>query len=121
MWTLTGKNRAEKQNAVVIYKEGKDIRPDVRLEKEMVWLRLDQMSGLFGRDKSVVSRHIKNVFDEAELDKKAVVANFTTTAADDKIYKVDYTVVEVSSILAIIYSWSLMDIGGSISCFSPEI
>ena len=84
------KNYEEKQNAVVIYKEGKDIRLDVQFEKETVWLSLDQMAKLFGRDKSVVSRHIKNVFGEAELDKKSVVANFATTAADGKIYNVDY-------------------------------
>lgn len=47
------------------------------------------MTDLFKRDKSVISRHIKNIFLE-ELDKIAVVANFATTASDRKIYQVDY-------------------------------
>jgi prophage maintenance system killer protein len=52
------------------------------MDKETVWLSLDQMAGLFGRDKSTISRHIKNVFDEQELEPISVVANFATTAAD---------------------------------------
>ncbi|ATA74927.1 RhuM family protein [Capnocytophaga canis] len=62
----------------------------VSLEKETVWLTLDQMAKLFDRDKSVISRHIKNVFNEKELDYLSVVANFATTASDGKIYQVDY-------------------------------
>jgi prophage maintenance system killer protein len=77
--------------SIVIYKPepGKETL-DVRLKQETVWLNLDQMAHLFGRDKSVISRHIKNVFTEKELCKKAVVANFATTAADGKTYQVDY-------------------------------
>jgi hypothetical protein len=45
---------------------------------------------LFERDKSTISRHIKNVFDDSELDRKSVVANFATTASDGKTYQVDY-------------------------------
>ena len=52
---------------------------DVRLEEETVWLTLDQMALLFGRDKSVISRHIKNIFQERELNRKAVVAKIATT------------------------------------------
>ena len=63
---------------------------DVELRGETVWLSLDQMAELFQRDKSTVSRHIKNVFAEGELDRDSVVANFATTAADGKTYKVDY-------------------------------
>ena len=58
------------------------------MKDETVWLSLDQMGKLFGRDKSVISRHIKNVLEE-ELD-NSVVANFATTAKDGKTYKVDY-------------------------------
>ncbi|MDO8458393.1 MAG: virulence RhuM family protein [Burkholderiaceae bacterium] len=53
-------------------------RIDVRLVGETVWLSLMQLAELFGRDKSVVSRHIKNVFDEGELTREATVANFAT-------------------------------------------
>ncbi len=63
---------------------------EVKLDKETVWLNLNQMSELFERDKSVISRHIRNIFKDGELYKKSVVANFATTATDGKIYKVDY-------------------------------
>jgi prophage maintenance system killer protein len=63
---------------------------DVRLEDETVWLSLNQMASLFGRDKSVISRHLGNIFKEKELSKKAVVAKFATTAADRKTYQVEY-------------------------------
>ena len=48
------------------------------------------MAALFERDKSTISRHIKNVFTEGELDHNSVVANFATTASDGKTYNVDY-------------------------------
>ncbi|MFJ1473551.1 RhuM family protein [Capnocytophaga cynodegmi] len=70
--------------------DDKKISLQVSLEKETVWLTLDQMAKLFDRDKSVISRHIKNVFNEKELDYLSVVANFATTASDGKIYQVDY-------------------------------
>lgn len=82
-----------KQDKIIIYKPrggGKGIDLKVKLEQETVWLSLDQMAMLFGRDKSVISRHIKNVFRERELAKKSVVANFATTAKDKKVYNVDY-------------------------------
>ena len=53
-----------------------NIKIDVNLENQTVWLFLEQMSKLFGRDKSVISRHIKNIFNEKELDRELVVANF---------------------------------------------
>ncbi|MBO4952268.1 MAG: virulence RhuM family protein [Lachnospiraceae bacterium] len=53
-------------------------------------LSLDQMAELFQRDKSTISRHIKKIFEERELDKFSVVANFATTASDGKTYHVDY-------------------------------
>ena len=53
---------------------------DVNMQNETVWLSLDQMADLFQRDKSTISRHIKNIFDEGELDRNSVVANFPTTA-----------------------------------------
>ena len=63
-------------------------RIDVLMLGETVWLSLTEMANLFGRDKSVISRHIKNVFDEGELVADSVVANFATTAADGKTYQV---------------------------------
>ncbi|MDN3523945.1 virulence protein RhuM/Fic/DOC family protein [Halomonas sabkhae] len=63
---------------------------EVSLQQETVWLSLDQMVALFERDKSVISRHIRNVFREGELERQAVVAKFATTASDGKVYQVDY-------------------------------
>ena len=76
---------------VVLYKalDG-SIALDVKLRDETVWLNLNQMGQLFDRDKSVISRHLRNVFMEKELGRKSVVAFFATTAADKKTYKVEY-------------------------------
>ncbi|MGA3267315.1 MAG: virulence RhuM family protein [Verrucomicrobiota bacterium] len=65
-------------------------RLEVRLQGETVWLSLNQMADLFQRDKSVVAKHIKNIFAEGELKADSVVANFATTATDGKTYQVDY-------------------------------
>ena len=63
---------------------------EATFENDTVWLSIDQMAELFQRDKSTISRHIKNIFEEGELNKSAVVANFATTASDGKTYQVDY-------------------------------
>ena len=65
-------------------------RLEVRLHDNTVWLSLNQIADLFQRDKSVISRHIRNVFEEKELQPRSVVANSATTAADGKTYRVDY-------------------------------
>ena len=77
------------ENNIIIF-ENQDVKFDVNLKNDTVWLSLEQMSELFGRDKSVISRHIKNVFIEGELQKDSVVAKFTTTATHGKTYKIDY-------------------------------
>ena len=76
---------------IVIFKtdDGK-ISVDARFDSDTVWLSLDQMAALFERDKSTVSRHIKNVFEEGELQPDPVVAKFATTASDGKVYQVEY-------------------------------
>src|SRR3990167_5663223 len=76
---------------IVIYKaiDG-HIEMDVNLANDTVWLSLSQLSSLFGRDKSVVSRHIGNIFKNKELSKDSVIAKFATTASDGKQYQVDY-------------------------------
>ena len=64
---------------IVIFKtEDGKISVDARFDSETVWLSLDQMAALFERDKSTISRHIKNVFEEGELQQGATVANFAT-------------------------------------------
>lgn len=73
----------KKSTDIAIYKS-KDgaIRLDVQLEKETIWLTLNQMSSLFGRDKSVVSRHLRNIFKEGELDRGATVAKNATVQSE---------------------------------------
>jgi prophage maintenance system killer protein len=65
--------------AVVIYRapDGK-VSLDVRLEQETVWLSLNQMANVFARDKSVISRHLRNIYDTGELVRPATVAFFAT-------------------------------------------
>ena len=79
-------------NSEILFYQTEDgrTRIQVQLENETVWLSLNQMAELFQRDKSVISRHIKNIFKEGELNEKAVIANYATTAADGKTYNVDY-------------------------------
>ncbi|MBE6353296.1 virulence RhuM family protein [Treponema sp.] len=59
-------------------------------DNDTVWLSIDQMAELFQRNKSTISRHIKNIFEEGEYVSDSVVANFATTAADGKTYQVEY-------------------------------
>ncbi len=63
---------------------------DVCIEGETVWLSLNQIAELFGRNKSVISKHLKNIFSSEELARNSVVAKFATTAADGKTYQVEH-------------------------------
>lgn len=65
------------------------------------WMSLNQMAELFGRDKSVISRHVNAIFEEGELSPDSVVANYATTAADGKTYQVDHYRIEM--VLAVGY------------------
>lgn len=67
-----------------------DTKIEVRLANETVWLTADQMAELFQRNKSTISRHIKNVLESGELQRNSVVAENATTASDGKTYKVAY-------------------------------
>lgn len=70
--------------------EGDKQPVEVRLEGETVWLSLQQLADMFERDKSVISRHLRNIFASDELLREAVVAKNATTAADGKTYQVDF-------------------------------
>src|SRR5690606_23997871 len=70
--------------------EGGSLFVHLDSEKETVWLSLNQISDLFERDKSVISRHLKKILTEGELDRNSVVAFFATTASDGKIYNVEH-------------------------------
>ena len=63
---------------IVIY-EGDNARVEVRLDRESVWLTQEQVGLLFGRERSVITKHIRNVFAEGELERAAVCANFAHT------------------------------------------
>lgn len=76
---------------IIIYQtDDGSTKINVKMHQETVWLSLDQMAELFQRDKSTISRHIKNIFEEGELIQNSVVANYATTASDGKTYQVDY-------------------------------
>ncbi len=79
------------QTPIAIYQTADgSISTEVRLEGESLWLSLQQIANLFGRDKSQISRHLRNIFVSGELDKNSVVAENATTAADGKTYQVSY-------------------------------
>ena len=81
----------EQKAELVIFKaQDGNVKLNVNIENETVWLSLDQMSELFERDKSTISRHIKNIFKDGELHQDSVVANFATTASDGKVYNVTF-------------------------------
>ncbi len=65
------------------------LKLSVTVEEENIWLSLKQIAELFERDKSVISKHIKKIFAQNELDKNQVVAFFATTATDGKVYQHD--------------------------------
>ncbi|GAB6008671.1 virulence RhuM family protein [Dysgonomonas reticulitermitis] len=81
---------ANNKNEIILYQPDNAIQLEVLVENETVWLTQAQMVILFGRDQSVISKHIRNVFKEGELDKISVYAKFAYTAADGKTYIVDY-------------------------------
>lgn len=69
---------ADIHNEIVLYQPDEEIKLEVRLENETVWLNLNQISLLFNRDKSVISRHISAIFKENELEKASTVAKNAT-------------------------------------------
>ena len=84
-------NEQPNNGNIILYQteDGKS-RIEVTLCNDTVWLTADQMAELFQRNKSTISRHIKNVFEDGELNPGSVVAFFATTAADNKKYQVAY-------------------------------
>ncbi|MBI3448147.1 MAG: virulence protein RhuM/Fic/DOC family protein [Acidobacteria bacterium] len=79
---------------VVVYQapDG-EVRVDVRLDRDTVWLSLNQMADLFDRDKSVISRHLRNVFGSRELERTATVARNATVqreAGREVVREIDY-------------------------------
>ena len=81
------------KNEIILYRPNEAAEHiEVRLDEdnEIFWLSLNQIASLFDRDKSVISRHLKNIFKDNELEKNSVVAKNATTASDGKKYYVEY-------------------------------
>lgn len=72
-----------KSELILYQTEDNRTRIEVRLENETFWLTQAQMAELFQRERSVITKHIRNIFEEGELVEKAVCANYAQTAADD--------------------------------------
>lgn len=75
-------------DVVLYHAEDGRVQLEVRLQQESVWLTQEQMAELFGRERSVITKHLRNVFKEGELEEPAVSAKFAHTAADGKTYQV---------------------------------
>ena len=86
MNNLPASNQSEPKNEIVVYQPDETVRLDVRLEENTVWLTQNQMTDLFQRDRSVITRHINNVFAEGELDEQSNV-HFLHIAISDKPVK----------------------------------
>jgi hypothetical protein len=83
--------RKDFESPVIIYEEaGRAVEVRLDPDQETVWLSLNQLGEVFGRDKSVISRHLKNIFESNELERGSVVAKRATTAADGKTYQVEF-------------------------------
>ena len=85
-----GEENVEKSNILIYTTEDGVTKVEVTFDNDTVWLSLDQIADLFQRNKSTISRHIKNIFLEGELSRNSVVANFATTGSDGKRYHVDF-------------------------------
>ncbi len=88
----TRKTLISDQESIFEIYQNKDSKTEIEIkfENETCWLSLNQISELFDRDKSVISRHLKKIFTDGELEENQVVAFFATTAADKKTYQVEY-------------------------------
>ena len=89
---IAKKDYEEGNSQIVLYQPNETISIEVKLDVEYdtVWLSIDQMAQLFGRDKSVIGKHVRAVFKDGELQKDSVWAKFAYTASDGKTYQVDY-------------------------------
>lgn len=82
-----------KSNIIMYQTEDGQTKVDVTFDNDTVWLSLQQMADLFQKDKSTISRHIKNIFSEGELLKSSTVANFATVQKEGEravLRSIDY-------------------------------
>ncbi len=87
---LENKELGGQGNVIIYQTEDGRTKVDVRFEDETAWLTQAQLVNLYQSSKSNVSEHIKHIFEEGELEEKAVVRKFRTTAADGKNYSVTH-------------------------------
>ena len=88
---MNGKNKDNNQSEMIIYTTEDGLaKIETTFDGDTVWLSIDQMAELFQRDRSVIGKHVRNIFKEGELRKEAVWAKFAHTATDGKVYDVDY-------------------------------
>lgn len=80
----------ETNNFILYTNPDGEVKVDVLLKDETIWLNINQMAELFGIDKSGISRHIKNVIETGELERDSVIAKIATTATDGKTYQMDF-------------------------------
>jgi len=88
----------ENSNILIYQTDDGVTKIETRLENDNVWLNQTQLCDLFQKSKSTVSEHIKNIFEEGELEEVAVVRNFRTTATDGKKYNVTFYNLDVISV-----------------------
>ena len=90
------------ENEIILYQsDGANVPVQVRYMDDTLWMPQREIAELFGKDKSTISRHMKNIFEEGELDADSVVAEIATTAADGKKYKVAFC--SLDAIIAVGY------------------
>ncbi|MEJ1411900.1 MAG: hypothetical protein RPU61_10575 [Candidatus Sedimenticola sp. (ex Thyasira tokunagai)] len=74
----------KEKGQVFLYQTDKGgLRFECRLEGETLWLSLSQMAELFGRDKSVISKHLKSIYEDGELSREATVAKYATVQTEN--------------------------------------
>ena len=88
---MKNNNYENKESNIIIYTSEDGLtKIETTFDEDTVWLSLDQMAELFQRDRSVIGKHVRNIFKEDELQKESVWAKFAYTASDGKNYNVDY-------------------------------
>ena len=80
----------EKADMIIYMTEDGLTKVETTFDGDTVWLSIDQMAELFQRERSVIGKHVRNIFKEGELEKESVWAKFAYTATDGKVYNVDY-------------------------------
>ncbi|WP_270742553.1 hypothetical protein [Holdemanella biformis] len=80
----------EKADMIIYTTEDGLTKVETTFDGDAVWLSIDQMAELFQRDRSVIGKHVRNIFKEGELEKESVWEKFAYTASDGKVYNVDY-------------------------------